>query len=87
MLGILVSFAFALDSETEDRFDPCLFIDCTNLTTSTKAPVNFTPKVDNVPKTEVALEALQSKLVCTKSISKLLDFKLTVYFRMILMPN
>ena len=67
ILGIIINLALATGSKSEERFDPCLFIDCTKLTTTTKAPTGITPKtkLENVPKTKNGIDMVQSKLVCT----------------------
>ena len=39
-------FTFVFGSVPRNRFDPCIFIDCTKLITTTKSPV-ITTKISN----------------------------------------
>ena len=63
-LILILSLAFSLGGVSKDRFDPCIFIDCTKFTTSkstTKATTSKTTLV-NVPKSEELIN-IKTKLV------------------------
>ena len=40
---LIASLAFALGGVPKDRFDPCIFIDCSKLSTSSQAPTTPSP--------------------------------------------
>ena len=46
-LFLILGLTLALGSVPRNRFDPCIFIDCTKLTTTTKAPTSTTTISNN----------------------------------------
>ena len=64
-LVLISSLAFVLAGVPKDRFDPCIFIDCTKFTTTKPTTKATTPKttLGNGPKTE-ELTNIKTKLVC-----------------------
>ena len=44
---LVLSLTFVLARVPKNRFDPCIFIDCTKHTTSTKAPTTSTTTSNN----------------------------------------
>ena len=90
-LVLIASLTFVLGGVPKDRFDPCIFIDCTKFTTTkptTKATTPKTTPVGNAPKSEELIK------IKTKLVSALLDFEsfqeciyLYLFSRMNLMPR
>lgn len=58
---LISSLAFVLGGVPKDRFDPCIFIDCTKFTT-TKTPIEVTTPT-KAPKLK-ELGKIHKKLVC-----------------------
>ena len=61
---LISSLAFVLGGVPKDRFDPCIFIDCTKLTTPKVTIEATTPKttLGNAPKSEELIK-IKTKLV------------------------
>ena len=90
-LVLIASLALVLGGVPKDRFDPCIFIDCTKFTTTKPTTKTKTPKITslgNAPKSEELIK-IKTKLV---SAFFLIHFLFQEYFsvyvsRMSLMTN
>ena len=87
---LIASLTFVLGGVPKDRFDPCIFIDCTKFTTTkptTKATTQKTTPLGNAPKSEELIK-IENKLVSAFLIYFLFQDYFYVYVsRMNLMTN
>ena len=87
---LIASLAFVLGGVPHDRFDPCIFIDCTKFTTTkptTKATTPKTTPLGNAPKSDELIK-IKTKLVSAFLIHFLFQDYFYVYVsRMNLMTN
>ena len=80
-LVLIVNLAFVLGGVPQDRFDPCIFIDCTKFTTTkptTKATTPKTTPLGNGPKSEELIK-IKTKLVSAFLIHFLFQDYFSVY--------
>ena len=65
ILLLLATIAFVFGGVPRERFDPCIFIDCSKFTTTQPTTIKVTSpsKVENAQNSE-ELEKIKSKLVC-----------------------
>ena len=78
---LIASLAFVLGGVPHDRFDPCIFIDCTKFTTTkptTKATTPKTTPLGNAPKSEELIK-IKDKLVSAFLIYFLFQEYFSIY--------
>ena len=87
-LVLIASLAFVLGGVPKDRFDPCIFIDCTKFTTTQPTTKAVTPKTTNgnALKSEELIK-IKTKLVSALLISFFSGLFLILFFRMNLMTK
>ena len=69
ILLLLATIAFVFGGVPRERFDPCIFIDCSKFTTTQPTTIKVTSpsKVENAQNSE-ELEKIKTKLVCHECI-------------------
>ena len=73
---LISSLAFVLGGVPKDRFDPCIFIDCSKLSTSSQAPITPSPSPPITQKTHKSENTgkFESKLVNVRVLIFLTNF-------------
>ena len=79
---LISSLAFVLGGVPKDRFDPCIFIDCSKLPTSSQAPTTPSPsppvtqKSENTGKLETKLVKVRVPIFRTNFLKVGLDSRM-----------